>query len=671
MSASGGDPFVGRVFKDAYRIESKLGEGGFGAVYAATQLAVDRPVAVKVLRPDRLAHDEALRTMLTSRFQREAVATSRLMHPNTVRLIDFGQSADGVLFLVLELLKGFDLADIITRDAPMDPARVARIGQQISQSLSEAHGLGIIHRDLKPSNVFLQDFHGVRDFVKVMDFGIARVVAADSAQVQLTRTGTVQGTPRYMAPEQAMAMPTGPSADLYALGCILYEMLTGGPVFDADTLLAISLAHVQTPPPHLVLPGAPAALTEAWDAVIQLLLRKNPATRPQTGTEVVALLRDLEAASSVAQIVRPPDAFAATDIAPATPSDAAWPSTPAIAPPSLAIQKAPTAASAVGLETFGDGRTAITVSPRRSRVPLFIAGAALLVAGASGWFVFTHDPTIPETTRDSLTTSAATAVSAAPDRAGTPADSSAPTLDPNPAAGPGALAAAGAAPGGAPPDHATAPAAEPATAPAVAVAPDPVAAPDPAVAPDPVAAEPAPEPEPAPAAEPAPATLAVTSRPPGATVYRGASPEAPALCVTPCDDIQIAPGTAAETLILRLNGHRDTSIRARLDPGTTFRAAAILKALPPAAPTRSHGTRRPSTAAPARVTASPPSAAPGSATSTTAPPASRANTPTATSSPAEPSSGSTAPRSKLPRLREAKPTEPTRKLPGLRTDDAE
>lgn len=641
MSASGGDPFVGRVFKDAYRIESKLGEGGFGAVYAATQLVVDRPVAVKVLRPDRLAHDEALRAMLTSRFQREAVATSRLMHPNTVRLIDFGQSDDGVLFLVLELLQGADLADIIARDAPMDPARVARIGQQIGQSLSEAHGLGIIHRDLKPSNVFLQDFHGVRDFVKVMDFGIARVVAADSAQVQLTRTGTVQGTPRYMAPEQAMAMPTGPGSDLYALGCILYEMLTGGPVFDAETLLAISLAHVQTPPPHVALPGAPAALTEAWDAVIQLLLRKDPATRPQTGAEVVALLRDLEAASSVAQIVRPPDAFAPTGIAPATPSDAAWPSTPAFAAPSLAAQKAPTA-SAVGLQTFGDGRTAIAVPPRRSRAPLIAAGAALLAAAVVGWFVFTHDPGAPQTPSESLTASAvvATAGAAAP----------APSVGANPAIDPAPVAA--------PP------------APLVPAAPGAAAAPG-ATA-DAVAALEAPAPV---APAPAPATLAVTSQPSGATVYRGESPDAPALCVTPCDDIQVEAGAATEPLVLRLEGHRDISINARLDPGTTFRAAAILEALPPASSPRSRDSRRPATTAPAAA-ASPASSAPtGGANSPTAPPAGSATTPSAASPPAATGTGTAtdtaAPRPKLPRLREAKPAEPARKLPGLRTDDAE
>ncbi|MCB9789060.1 MAG: serine/threonine protein kinase [Deltaproteobacteria bacterium] len=406
MSASEEDPFVGRVFKDAYRVESKLGEGGFGAVYTAVQLAVERPVAIKVLRPDRLAHDEEVRAMLTRRFQREAVATSRLMHPNTVRLIDFGESSDGVLFLVLELLHGDDLAAIIARDAPMPPARVARIGQQVCRSLSEAHGLGIIHRDLKPSNVFVQDFDGASDFVKVMDFGIARVVSADASQSQLTRTGTVQGTPRYMAPEQAMAQPTGPPSDLYALGCILYEMLTGAPVFDAETLLAISLAHVQTPPPHLELPGMPEPLVEAWDAVLQLLLQKQPHDRPQTGAEVVALLRDLELASELV-----PAHLSAAAGGPGAQADADWPSTPAFAaaslgagrPPSSVVARALGAApagaaphtglrtpagAAVGLETFGAGATGTGRAARRVPVAVIAGLVALGIAGvaAVGWF---------------------------------------------------------------------------------------------------------------------------------------------------------------------------------------------------------------------------------------------------------------------------------------------
>jgi serine/threonine protein kinase len=654
MSASGGDPFIGRVFKDAYRIESKLGEGGFGAVYAAIQLAVERPVAIKVLRPDRLAHDEELRGLLTRRFQREAVATSRLMHPNTVRLIDFGQSADGVLFLVLELLHGADLSEIIRRDAPIELARVARIGQQVCQSLSEAHGLGIIHRDLKPSNIFVQDFDGVRDFVKVMDFGIARVVAADSAQSQLTRTGTVQGTPRYMAPEQAMALETGPPSDLYALGCILYEMLTGGPVFDAETLLAISLAHVQTPPPHLDLPGIPAPLVEAWDAVIQLLLRKNPADRPQSGGEVVGLLRDLEAASSIAHIVRQPPT-------PGTAADADWPSTPAIAAPSLSLQQDEPTAHAVGLQTFGDGSPASAIRlPKSSKTPWLVAAAAVPVAALLAWLLLS-----PGSAPTPLAPS--NAVASRPSHG----PRHRPVRGPGPGHGPGhslrgrlrlrlrlrgrlrvrlrvrlrlrlrlrlrvlrlrlRLRLRGRARGRRRRRR-----------------------------------------------PPPPATLSVTSRPSGAAVHRGDSPDAPVICTTPCDDLQLPAGTAPESLVLRLPGHLDTVVVARLDPGTTFRAATVLDPAPATPSARPRDPKRPATTAPAA--ASPPSTTatpPGSDATAIAPATSPSHTAAPSTEPAGPAEPAkpkttTPPRPKtLPTLREAAPAKPARALPGLRTDDSE
>jgi serine/threonine protein kinase len=650
MSASGGDPFIGRVFKDAYRIESKLGEGGFGAVYAAIQLAVERPVAIKVLRPDRLAHDEELRGLLTRRFQREAVATSRLMHPNTVRLIDFGQSADGVLFLVLELLHGADLSEIIRRDAPIELARVARIGQQVCQSLSEAHGLGIIHRDLKPSNIFVQDFDGVRDFVKVMDFGIARVVAADSAQSQLTRTGTVQGTPRYMAPEQAMALETGPPSDLYALGCILYEMLTGGPVFDAETLLAISLAHVQTPPPHLDLPGIPAPLVEAWDAVIQLLLRKNPADRPQSGGEVVGLLRDLEAASSIAHIVRQPPT-------PGTAADADWPSTPAIAAPSLSLQQDEPTAHAVGLQTFGDGSPASAIRlPKSSKTPWLVAAAAVPVAALLAWLLLSPGsaPT-PLAPSNAVATAPATDPATAPSAATAPATAPATVSEADSDSDSDSDSEA---------DSDSDSESDSASASASASASDS----DSEAAPEAAAA----------AAAPPPATLSVTSRPSGAAVHRGDSPDAPVICTTPCDDLQLPAGTAPESLVLRLPGHLDTVVVARLDPGTTFRAATVLDPAPATPSARPRDPKRPATTAPAA--ASPPSTTatpPGSDATAIAPATSPSHTAAPSTEPAGPAEPAkpkttTPPRPKtLPTLREAAPAKPARALPGLRTDDSE
>ena len=280
------DPMLGQVIAGKYRVEKLIGVGGMGAVYRATQLVVSRPVAIKVLRqvPGVSEHQ------LTERFKREAMATSTLKHPNTVQVIDFGED-QGLLFMVLELLEGAPLVRVIQREAPLAPERVAAIGKQIAKSLAEAHEQGIVHRDLKPDNVFICNYHGDPDFTKVMDFGIARIVTAD---VAMTRTGMMIGTPKYMAPEQAMAKKVGPPADLYALGVILFEMLTGVPPFNADSGMALALAHINEPPPPLLLPGYPEPLAEAWRGLVGSLLMKNPDKRAQSASQVAGWLQQVE-----------------------------------------------------------------------------------------------------------------------------------------------------------------------------------------------------------------------------------------------------------------------------------------------------------------------------------------------------------------------------------------
>jgi len=281
------DPLIGTTIADKYRIDRLLGAGGMGAVYVATQLAVNRPVAVKVLRQIAGVSE----TQLVERFKREALATSKLRHPNTVSVIDFGQTAHGMLYLVLELLQGVTLTRLIRGEGPLAPERVAAIGKQIAKSLAEAHALGIVHRDLKPDNVFVCDYHGDRDFTKVMDFGIARLLTTD---VSMTRTGMMIGTPRYMAPEQALAKKVSPVADLYALGVILYEMLTGAPPFSADSSMGLALAHINEPPPPLLLPGYPEPLAAAWRGLVGSLLAKSPGERPQRADDVAQWLQQLE-----------------------------------------------------------------------------------------------------------------------------------------------------------------------------------------------------------------------------------------------------------------------------------------------------------------------------------------------------------------------------------------
>ena len=278
------EALVGRVFSGRYRVEALVGEGGMGSVYSATQLSVNRSVALKILRPEYASNLEQVR-----RFQTEARAASSLDHPHTIRVIDFGQSDDGALYLVTELLEGETLSDLIAREGALDPWRAARITCQVLKSLSEAHSMGIVHRDLKPENIFLTRVHGEGDFAKVLDFGIAKITAPDRERRSLTVTGTVVGTPLYMAPEQARGQAVGRSADLYSVGVLLYEMLAGEPPFMGETAMQVMMEHIQTEPPPLALSLDAPSLGEL-ERVVDWCLAKEPADRPATADALRVLI---------------------------------------------------------------------------------------------------------------------------------------------------------------------------------------------------------------------------------------------------------------------------------------------------------------------------------------------------------------------------------------------
>lgn len=283
------DPGVvaGTVFDGRYRLERLLGMGGMGAVYEAVQLSVDRPVAIKVLKPG-LARD--LRDV--ARFQQEARAVAALSHPNTIRLFDFGQVEDGSLFLVMELLRGETLEELIAREAPLAPARAAAIALQVAEALVEAHAHGIVHRDLKPPNLFLAELLGRQDFVKVLDFGIAKVSGERAADAPLTSTGVAVGSPRWIAPEQATGEPVTGQADLYTLGVIVYEMLTGRSLFSGRTATDLLVAHLSAPVPPLTVRGR--LLTGPLPDLVRQCLEKVPSARPAGAIAVVEALRAME-----------------------------------------------------------------------------------------------------------------------------------------------------------------------------------------------------------------------------------------------------------------------------------------------------------------------------------------------------------------------------------------
>lgn len=223
-----GLPNVGDILDDTYRVESLLGQGGFGAVYLARQMSMDRQVAIKVL----VAHAMNVEEMI-ERFRREVMAVRNLSHPNTIRIYDFRDRADGMLYYVMEYIKGSTLKDLI-KEAPIPVRRVKHVLRQVLKSLSEAHSYGIIHRDLKPANIMLAELHGETDYVKVVDFGIAKIMSQenDDDADPLTSAGVLVGTLRYMAPEQITGQGIGPQSDLYAVGLIAIEMLTGKSVFE-------------------------------------------------------------------------------------------------------------------------------------------------------------------------------------------------------------------------------------------------------------------------------------------------------------------------------------------------------------------------------------------------------------------------------------------------------
>jgi len=270
-----------KTLDEKYFLEERLGEGGMGTVYRARHLLMDRPVAIKVLHP-RFVDNEAART----RFQLEARAAVMLHHINAVSVTDFGQTADGNFYLVMELLEGHTLRDIIAKEAPLETARATSIMLQTAAAVAAAHQTGIIHRDLKPSNILVTQSANAPAVVKVLDFGIAKL-AADQFDTEdataVTLPGTPIGTPRYMAPEQYEGRELTAAADVYSLGVILYEMLTGMAPFTGATPLEIALKHQSDPlrPPREIV----AAIPEDVEKVIMHALEKQPEARPADASE--------------------------------------------------------------------------------------------------------------------------------------------------------------------------------------------------------------------------------------------------------------------------------------------------------------------------------------------------------------------------------------------------
>ncbi len=286
FAASTPDALIGQTLDGRYQIRARIGEGGMGAVYRAWETAAEREVAIKVI-DERLGRDP----VAVRRFLREARLARQMSQANTIRVYDVGQSADGRLYLAMELVRGRTLAEVLAIDGPFSVARAAGVGVQLCDALEAAHGLEIVHRDLKPSNIIVLDPPDQppdeplgRELIKVLDFGLARSFAADAAR--LTESGLVVGTPRYMSPEQIAGDPPAPACDLYALGVILGELTTGGALWDGGSYTQLA---VQKTSPSPKIDDVPAPLRE----LVGRLLAARPADRPATAAEVRGLLRGL------------------------------------------------------------------------------------------------------------------------------------------------------------------------------------------------------------------------------------------------------------------------------------------------------------------------------------------------------------------------------------------
>jgi serine/threonine-protein kinase len=263
----------------SYQLMERLGAGGMGEVWRAEHRMLARPAALKLIKPTLLGPDSRSRGDVIARFTREARATAALTSTHTVSVYDFGVTDDGAFYYVMELLNGLNLDALVRRHGPLQPGRVAYLLSQMCHSLAEAHASGLIHRDIKPANIFVCRLGRDVDLVKVLDFGLVKRLAGDHAA---TSAGAVIGTPAFIAPEIALGQANVDGrADIYALGCVAYWLLTGQTVFESETAIGLMLAHVETrpdPPSQRVETAIPATL----ERLVMACLAKQPGDRPQT-----------------------------------------------------------------------------------------------------------------------------------------------------------------------------------------------------------------------------------------------------------------------------------------------------------------------------------------------------------------------------------------------------
>jgi serine/threonine-protein kinase len=283
------DPLIGRIINDRFKISALIARGGMGKVYRAEQAPLGRVCAIKVLNPNYAGeHDPEFH----KRFFLEASIASKLTHPNTVTIFDYGRTEDDVYYMAMEYLEGHTLHRAI-REGFFPEERAAHIARQICRALREAHSLGVIHRDLKPANIFLVEHGDETDFVKVLDFGLVKNVSGDKGE-DLTQTGLFMGSPKYMAPEQIRGDKVDARTDIYALGIIMYEMITGKVPFDRPNSVNILMAHVNEEPPPMRQMNPAIHISPQIEDAVGRCMAKDPDQRFRSMDEVLAALKRIQ-----------------------------------------------------------------------------------------------------------------------------------------------------------------------------------------------------------------------------------------------------------------------------------------------------------------------------------------------------------------------------------------
>ncbi|HEX8701067.1 MAG TPA: serine/threonine-protein kinase [Myxococcaceae bacterium] len=303
------DPLLGKVLNERFKVLEALGSGGMGKVYKAIQAPLDRPVALKVLNPQ---YGQDKDPGFQRRFFLEASVTAKLRHPNTVTVIDYGKTEDGIYYIAMEYLEGQTLSQLLTQVGPLPWARALTIAQQIARSLREAHKIGLIHRDLKPANVMVLNQETDHDVVKVLDFGLVKSFMPDGGQVpadvSLTQAGVILGSPQYMAPEQARNI-SDPRSDVYSLGVVLYQMLLGRPPFLAEQSIDIIVKHLNEPPPAFTAIWPNHTIPPEVEALVMKCLAKRPADRFDSMDGVLDSMRRVTATAGVSGVFSGPRSF--------------------------------------------------------------------------------------------------------------------------------------------------------------------------------------------------------------------------------------------------------------------------------------------------------------------------------------------------------------------------